>query len=196
MLILDRDCALIIVDVQRDFCPGGRLPVPEGDAVVPMLARYVEIFESLGLPVFYTRDWHPAGHCSFKERGGIWPVHCVAGTPGAEFHPRLPIARGAVIISKAAAPDREAYSGFDGTPLARELRARNARRLFVGGLATDYCVKATALDGLRERFQVWLLLDASRGVEVHPGDSAAAIEEMEAAGVKPAILADLRGHSV
>ncbi|MBI4585968.1 MAG: nicotinamidase [Planctomycetes bacterium] len=196
MLILDSSTALIIVDVQRDFCPGGSLPVPEGDAVVPVLASYVEIFQSRGLPIFYTRDWHPPDHCSFKEHGGIWPAHCVAGTPGAEFHPRLPIARGAIIISKAAAPDREAYSGFDGTPLARELRARDSHRLLVGGLATDYCVKATALDGLREGFHVWLLVDASRGVEVHPGDSARAIEEMEAGGVRPATLADLRGLSV
>lgn len=174
--------ALVVVDVQRDFCPGGSLAVPGGDRVVVPLSRYVELFSRRGLPIFFTRDWHPPEHCSFRERGGIWPVHCVAGTPGAEFHPGLPVPAGATVVSKAASPDREAYSGFQGTGLEEEMRARGVRRILVGGLATDYCVKATVLDGLRAGFRVVLLCDAARAVELKPGDGDRAIEEMEAAG--------------
>ncbi|HEV8662730.1 MAG TPA: nicotinamidase [Candidatus Methylomirabilis sp.] len=176
----ERD-ALILVDVQNDFCPGGALPVPEGDRVVPALnalLRRVKVF------TVATRDWHPVNHCSFKPQGGIWPVHCVAGTPGAAFHPALATERVAHVISKATGPEEEAYSGFQGTELADLLHKRGIRRVFVGGLATDYCVKATALDAAKHGFAVTILEDAIRGVEVQPGDCARALEEMKRAGIR------------
>jgi len=182
--------ALILVDVQVDFCPGGALPVPEGGAVVPACNRALAAAAWLTVA---TRDWHPADHCSFLPQGGIWPVHCVAGTPGAAFHPALDAGRIRWIVDKATAPDAEAYSGFQGTGLASRLHAAGIRRLFLGGLATDYCVKATALDGRENGFAVLLLEDAIRGVEVHPGDSAAALAAMRAAGVAVARSADLAG---
>ncbi len=174
--------ALVVVDVQRDFCPGGRLAVPGGDAVVEPLRRAIERFSRRGLPVVYTRDWHPADHCSFVERGGSWPTHCVADSDGAEFHPRLPVSPYAVVISKGTERDREGYSGFEGTELRDELRVRGISRIVVGGLAADYCVKATVLDALRAGFSVAVLTDATRAVDREPGDGARAMEEMRAAG--------------
>jgi nicotinamidase/pyrazinamidase len=181
--------ALIVVDVQNDFCPGGALAVPEGDRVVPILDR---IIRQGGALVLATRDWHPPDHCSFQAQGGIWPVHCVAGTPGAAFHPDLDLARiEHLITNKATTRDDEAYSGFQGTNLAGLLRGRGIQRLVVGGLATDYCVKATALDGRKEGFQVFLLTDAIRAVDVQPGDGDRALADMRAAGVLPITSADL-----
>lgn len=171
--------AVILVDVQNDFCPGGALPVPEGDRVIPPLNR---LLQRAGCLIVATRDWHPANHCSFKGQGGPWPVHCVAESWGAEFHPSLDRDRLQVIVSKATAPDQEAYSGFQGTLLAQLLRERGISRVLIGGLATDYCVKATALDARGAGFEVVVLEDAIRGVEVNPGDSAQAIEEMRRAG--------------
>jgi nicotinamidase/pyrazinamidase len=172
--------ALIVVDVQRDFCPGGALPVPEGDRVVPVINRLLD----WPWRAVATRDWHPADHCSFRSQGGIWPPHCVAGTPGAEFHPDLRADRFGDVISKATTATAEAYSGFQGTDLAARLRRAGIQRVFVTGLATDYCVKATALDARRAGLEVVLLSDAIRGVEVRPGDCAAAVTEMQAAGVR------------
>ena len=183
--------ALLIVDVQNDFLPGGRLAVPDGDAVIAPLNAWIERFEQQGLPVIATRDWHPADHCSFQPQGGPWPVHCVAGTPGAEFAPNLHLPGNAWIISKATRPDREAYSGFQGTGLATRLRESGVRRLFIGGLATDYCVLNTVKDALKEGFTVFLLKDAIRAVNVKPGDGERAIEEMIAAGAVPLTLGDL-----
>ncbi len=176
----ERD-ALILVDVQSDFCPGGALPVPEGDRVVPPLNALLQRVRAFTVA---TRDWHPPTHCSFKPQGGIWPIHCVAGTPGADFHPALHTARVAQVISKGTRPDEEAYSGFQGTELADLLRKKGVRRVFVAGLATDYCVKATALDAVKNGFEVTVLEDAIRGVEVHPGDCARALEEMKRAGIR------------
>lgn len=176
----ERD-ALILVDVQNDFCPGGALPVPEGDRVVPPLNALLQRVRAFTVA---TRDWHPPTHCSFKPQGGIWPIHCVAGTPGADFHPALHTARVAQVISKATRPDEEAYSGFQGTQLADLLRKKGVRRVFVAGLATDYCVKATALDAVKNGFEVTVLEDAIRGVEVQPGDCARALEEMKRAGIR------------
>jgi len=176
-----RTDALIVVDVQNDFCPGGALAVPDGDRVVPVLNA---LLRRAGLLAVATRDWHPPDHCSFVTQGGPWPVHCVAGTPGAEFHPYLDRGQIGHVVSKATARDAEAYSGFQGTDLAAFLRGRGVRRLFVGGLATDYCVKATALDGRTEGFEVFLLTDAIRAVVVKPGDGDRAIAEMQAAGVR------------
>jgi len=176
--------ALIAVDVQNDFLPGGSLAVPDGDAVVPALNRYLAAFAARALPVFATRDWHPRNHCSFKEQGGIWPPHCVATTRGAEFASGLALPQAAVVISKAVTPAADAYSGFRGTDLAARLRATGATRLFIGGLATDYCVLNTVRDALAEGFEVMLLADATRAVDVQAGDGARAQQEMEQLGAR------------
>jgi nicotinamidase/pyrazinamidase len=181
--------ALIIIDVQNDFCPGGALPVVQGDEVVPALNRYIEKFRLAGLPIFATRDWHPDKTRHFKAYGGLWPPHCIQGSKGAEFRADLALPKDAVIISAGTAPDEEGYSGFDGrddkgTRLADLLRAQGVERIFVGGLATDYCVKHTVLDGLKYGFKVVLLEDAVRGVNLDPDDSKRAIEEMSRAGAE------------
>jgi len=176
--------ALIVVDVQRDFCPGGSLPVKSGNRVVGPINELVSQFEKEGSPVFFTRDWHPADHCSFVSRGGPWPPHCVKGTLGAEFHPELYVPTDAVIISKATKKDREAYSGFQGTQLAEQLRRRGVKDVYVAGLATDYCVKNTVLDALREGFVASVVEDAVAGVNVKPTDSANAFRKMLSEGAR------------
>jgi nicotinamidase/pyrazinamidase len=177
--------ALILVDVQLDFLPGGSLAVPRGDEVVPALNRYIAVFRGLTFPVVATRDWHPPDHCSFKARGGLWPPHCVAGSDGARFAPLLDLPCEARIVSKAMAPDKDAYSGFEGTDLDEWLKHAGASRLFVGGLATDYCVLNTVRDALRLGYATFLLLDAVRAVDVAPGDGARAIDEMRRLGAIP-----------
>lgn len=176
--------ALLVVDVQNDFLPGGTLAVPEGDEVVPVLNRWIDRFRARGLPVFASRDWHPADHCSFGARGGPWPPHCVADTTGAEFPRDLALPPEAEVISKATGSDRDAYSAFSGTALARRLGDLGVQRLFVGGLATDYCVRASVLDALQAGFDVVLLEDAVRAVDANPGDGPRAVEEMRAAGAR------------
>ncbi len=181
--------ALLIVDVQNDFCPGGALPVADGDKVVPVLNRYIERFKTADLPIFATRDWHPEKTSHFKAYGGLWPPHCIQGTKGAEFRPDLKLPADAVIVSAGMGPDEDGYSGFQGrdargVSLADLLRQRGVERLFVGGLATDYCVKHTVLDGLKEGFQVVLLEDAIRGVDIKAGDSERAVAEMVRAGAE------------
>lgn len=183
--------ALIAVDVQNDFLPGGSLAVPGGDAVVPALNRYLAAFGARALPVFATRDWHPPKHCSFKAQGGTWPPHCVAATRGAEFAGGLALPAAAVIISKATTPEADAYSGFAGTDLAARLRAARVTRLFIGGLATDYCVLNTVRDALATDFDVLLLADAIRAVDVNPGDGARAQGEMRQLGARPIRYEDL-----
>ncbi|HLH69251.1 MAG TPA: nicotinamidase [Candidatus Dormibacteraeota bacterium] len=179
--------ALLIVDPQVDFCPGGALPAPAGDTIFPAVNR-----ASQRLPlVVASRDWHPPDHCSFRERGGPWPPHCVAGTPGAEFHPELDRSRVHEVFSKATEADQEAYSAFqgtasDGTDLGRWLRERGVRRLYVAGLATDYCVRASVLDALKAGFEVVVLTDAIRAVDAQPGDGDRALAEMRAAGAATA----------
>lgn len=189
---IGKRAALIIVDAQNDFCPGGALPVPDGDRVVPVLNRYIEIFFKAGAPIFATRDWHPQRHVSFKPQGGIWPPHCLQGTPGSEFHPDLKLPAEAVIVSKGSDPGEDAYSGFQGTELAERLKRQGIRRLFIGGLATDYCVKSTVLDALNAGFETVILADASKGVNVAPGDSAKAIAEMREVGAFEITLKDLK----
>ncbi|MFA6310687.1 MAG: isochorismatase family protein [Sterolibacterium sp.] len=180
--------ALLIVDVQRDFLPGGSLPVPAGDEVVAPLNDWVRRFTLARQPIYATRDWHPPDHCSFREQGGqggqggIWPSHCVAGTPGAEFAPTLVLPATVCLVSKATLPEADAYSGFAGTDLDAQLRYAAVRRLFVGGLATDYCVLNTVNDALRQGYEVVLLLDAMRAVNVHAGDGERALAAMLAAG--------------
>jgi len=182
-LTIDRSTALVVVDVQNDFCPGGALPVTDGDKVVPVLNEYIEKFRKAHAPIIFTRDWHPLDHSSFKEQGGPWPPHCVQDSEGARFHAELNVPPEGEIVSKADKKD-EAYSFFQGTDLATKLHLRGIRRLFVGGLATDYCVKETVLDGLKYGFEVFHLDDASRGVNVHPDDSERALEEMVTAGAR------------
>ncbi len=182
--------ALIIVDVQNDFCPGGAMPVPEGDQVIPVLNDYIKIFKKANAAVFATRDWHPSNHVSFKAQGGPWPPHCVQNTEGAKFHPNLKLPINAAIISKAMDPLRETYSGFDNTELADTLKNRGATRVFVGGLATDYCVKNTVLDARKLGFETVLLLDATRGINVKLDDVRNAIAEMAENGAEQATLGD------
>jgi nicotinamidase/pyrazinamidase len=186
------DDALIVVDVQVDFCPGGALPVSEGDRIVPGINRILPLFRR----VVYTRDWHPANHCSFSAKpefvDGSWPLHCVQDTPGATFHPDLVVPRDAWIVGKAMDPARESYSDFDGTNLARQLRDAGVTRVFVCGLATDYCVKATAIDARTADFETVLLEDLCRGVDVPSGTATAAIDAMQEAGVALCRSGDLR----
>ena len=174
--------ALIVVDVQQDFLPGGALAVPDGDQVVAPLNRCIRSAGRYRLPVFFTRDWHPPDHCSFRARGGPWPPHCVAGSPGAAFAEGLTVPSDAVIVSKATDPDADAYSGFQGTALAAMLRERGCDRVLIGGLATDYCVLATVRDARAGGFQVVLLTDAVRAVDVAPGDGERAVREMQRLG--------------
>jgi nicotinamidase/pyrazinamidase len=179
--------ALVIVDAQNDFCPGGALAVADGDEVVVPLNRYIDLFAKQQLPIFATRDWHPEKTSHFKDYGGPWPAHCVQQTKGAEFHPALHLGAHVVILSKGMAADEDSYSGFQaadssGTPLAELLRQRGIERIFVGGLATDYCVKHTVLDGLKQGYSVVLLCDSMRAVNLQPNDGAAAIAEMIDAG--------------
>ncbi len=183
--------ALVVVDVQSDFLPGGSLAVPAGDAVVPAINRYLAAFAARALPVFATRDWHPPDHCSFQAQGGIWPPHCVAASPGAAFAPGLALPAAAVVVSKAVTREADAYSGFGGTDLAARLRAGRSARLYIGGLATDYCVLNTVKDALLERFAVLLLEDAIRAVDVHAGDGARALAEMQRLGARAIRYEDL-----
>jgi nicotinamidase/pyrazinamidase len=171
--------ALIVVDVQNDFCPGGALAVPGGDAVVEPINRMARDAPF----VVATRDWHPADHGSFAERGGVWPVHCVAGSPGAQLHPGIDRDLVDAVVDKGQAIDREGYSGFEGTSLSQLLRARGVDAVDVAGLALDYCVKATALDARRAGFDVTVHRGATRPVEVTPGDAERAVDELRAAGV-------------
>ena len=181
--------ALVVVDAQNDFCPGGALGVREGDRVVPVLNGYIARFREAGAPVFLTRDWHPPKTKHFQAYGGVWPPHCVQGTPGAAFHPGLMVPPEAVLVSKGMDPEQDAYSAFQaedpqGKPFPVVLKERGVRRLFLGGLATDYCVKETTLDAARQGFEVVVLLDAVRAVDLAPGDGDRAIAAMREAGAR------------
>jgi nicotinamidase/pyrazinamidase len=185
--------AIIVVDVQNDFCPGGSLAVPEGDRVVPVLNRYLERAVRSGVVVYASRDWHPAQTAHFVSGGGLWPAHCVQGTAGAAFHPDLRLPEGARIVTKGTGPVDDGYSAFegrlpDGRALAEDLRARGVGTVYVGGLATDYCVLQTALGARRERLDTVWLSDASLPVEVHPGDGQRAADEMARVGVRTIAL--------
>jgi nicotinamidase/pyrazinamidase len=185
----DQGSVLIVTDIQNDFCPGGALAVPDGDQIIPFVNACIGLFHGRRLPVIASRDWHPAGHCSFTERGGPWPAHCVQGSWGAQFHPALVLPPGCTIISKATDPKREAYSSFEGTPMEERLKELGARTLFITGLATDYCVKNTVLDGLKRGFRAVVLKDAIRGIDATPRDSERALQAMQKAG---AVLANAR----
>jgi nicotinamidase/pyrazinamidase len=191
ILTIDRSTALVVVDIQIDFCPGGALAVADGDKVIPVLNEYIQKFRRAHAPIILTRDWHPPDHSSFKEQGGSWPPHCVQNSEGARFHAALNIPPEGEIVSKADKKD-EAYSFFKGTDLSTKLHERGITRLLVGGLATDYCVKETVVDGLKYGFQVFHLDDASRGVNVRPDDSERALADMVAAGAKRINLRNLQ----
>jgi len=173
---------LLVTDIQNEFRPGGALAVAGGDEVVPVLNRYIDAFVAQGLPVYATRDWHPEGHCSFHAQGGPWPVHCVAGTQGAAFAAMLTLPPDTTVISKATSQDQEAYSSFQGTDLDSRLRAAGIHRLFIGGLATDYCVLNTVRDARKLGYEVFVLADAIRAVDVQPGDGQRAEDEMASLG--------------
>jgi len=188
--------ALLIVDVQNDFCPGGALAVPEGNLVVAPLNRCAAHFARRGAPVYASRDWHPAVTAHFNTLGGPWPPHCVAGTAGAQFHPDLRLPPATVVVTKGDDPARDGYSAFDGrtgdgVTLLDELRRRQIDWLYVGGLATDYCVRQSVIDALAAGLCVSVLTDAVRAVEVHPGDGRRALEEMARAGATFTTIRDL-----
>jgi nicotinamidase/pyrazinamidase len=180
--------ALLVVDVQNDFCTGGALAVPGSERVVAMLNRYIADAVERGMPVYVSRDWHPPDTPHFKDYGGVWPVHCVQNTKGAEFHPDLVLPADAVIVTKGDRKDSHGYSAFEGrTPrgtLAEDLQRHGVRRLYVGGLATDYCVKHSVIDALAAGLDVVVLADAIAGVDVAPGDSARALDEMRSRGAR------------
>jgi nicotinamidase/pyrazinamidase len=191
---LGKHDALIIVDLQNDFLPGGALGVPDGHAVIPALNHCITKFKQACAHIFATRDWHPTNHCSFHARGGPWPPHCIADTGGAAFAATLMLPADALIISKASSSDADAYSGFDRTDLAAHLSARGCRRVFIAGLATDYCVRATALDALREGLQTVVLEDGVRAVNVKPTDGELALMELRDKGVRVARSCELRAQ--
>lgn len=173
--------ALMVIDVQNDFCPGGALAIDQGDRVVPVLNRWIEAAKRAGVPVYASRDWHPAIHPSFAAEGGPWPVHCLQDTPGAAFHPDLTLPRAAVTVTKGTRFDKDQYSAFDETGLAEALRTRGVARLWIGGLAEDVCVRATALDAAAAGFDVHVIAEATRAVT--PDGGEAARREMRDAGV-------------
>ncbi len=181
-LMLTRRDALIVVDMQKDFITGS-LAVKGAQKIIEPVNRYIELFSSAGCPLFFTRDWHPENHISFRENGGTWPKHCVQNTEGARFHEDLRIPKDNLfIISKGTDPGFDAYSGFQGTDLHQLLQERGIRRIFVCGIATDYCVKHTALGGINLGYQTFILLDAVKGVDLEPGDSERALEELYETG--------------
>jgi nicotinamidase/pyrazinamidase len=179
----DKKRALIVVDVQNDFCPSGALAVKHGDEVVEPLNKLIDQFLRRGEPVFKSRDWHPPKTKHFADYGGTWPVHCVQNTNGALFHPRLRDDARIPTVSKGQG-DENSYSAFDGTDLDLQLQRLGIEEVWVGGLATDYCVKNTVLDALKHGFRVRALKDAMRAVDIEPGDGDRAIEEMRQAGAE------------
>lgn len=195
MNFIEHRSAVIAVDVQNDFCPGGKLAVAQGNLVVEPLNKLFQAADQTGMLTIVTRDWHPKQAVHFAGFGGVWPEHCIMESEGAKFYPDLKIDPATFIVSKGV-DGKDAYSGFDGsitssadradlgTPLNDVLRARGIKRLFVGGLATDYCVKQTAIDGARFGYQVFLIEEAVRAVDINPGDGNRALEEMKNSGVK------------
>lgn len=191
----NRNPALLVVDVQYDFLPGGSLAVAAGDTIIPKVNRVIDLFRRRGLPILFTRDWHPRVTKHFKEFGGAWPPHCIQGTKGARFHRNLKIPKDAIILSKGLDPEQDSYSAFQATTdrgrdLESTLRELGVDEVFISGLATDYCVRASALNATRRGFRVRVLTDAIRGVDLKPGDSDAALREMRAHG---ATLSETRG---
>ena len=193
--------ALLIVDVQRDFCAKGALAVPDGDRVVAPLNLMSHAYTQAGRPIYVSRDWHPATSEHFAPYGGRWPVHCVADTLGARFHDDLVLPNSAIIITKGESPSADGYSAFDGrTPLGisfeHDLRQRRVTQLLVGGLATDYCVRQSVLDSVRAGFEVTVLTDAVAGVNLVAGDSDRALDEMRTAGATLTTVSEMASKNV
>jgi nicotinamidase/pyrazinamidase len=187
--------ALLVVDVQNDFCPGGALGIRDGDRIISVLNRYIEYFAAEGSPVIATRDWHPEITRHFQQFGGVWPVHCVQESPGARFHPDLKLPEGVLVLSKGMDPEEDSYSAFQamdsvGGLLADLLESLGVSRVYIGGLATDYCVKYSALDALKMGLDAYILNDAIAGVNLQPEDSNLAMEEMVRCGAKRTYLND------
>lgn len=172
--------ALILVDVQNDFCPGGKLAVVGGDEVVPVLNGWIRAAREAGAMIVASRDWHPADHSSFREQGGPWPSHCVQGTPGADFHPGLELPEDVLVVSKGDRQELDQYSDFEQTPLAGALRDKGVTRLFIGGLAQDVCVRATVLDAVRHGFETHVISNGSKPLNDVSGKQA--LEDMRLAG--------------
>jgi len=189
--------ALLVVDLQNDFCPEGALAVPEGDKIIPEINGYLGLFSRAGLPIFATRDWHPEKTRHFRDFGGIWPVHCVEGTKGAEFHPGLKLPTDAILLYKGMDPQEDSYSAFqakdaEGKGFLQILKALKIGEIYIGGLATDYCVKFTTRDAVKKGFKVNILIDAIKGVNLRKDDSENAIKGMLAIGAKKVTLKDLK----
>jgi nicotinamidase/pyrazinamidase len=186
---MENKAALLIVDVQNDFCPGGALQIQNGDRVVGPINRAITYFATAGWPILASRDWHPAVTTHFRTSGGVWPVHCVQGTDGAAFHPGLRLTEGTIVLSKGTNPELDGYSAFeamtsDGLMLSELLQGLGVRKLYISGLATDYCVLCTTLEALRNGLKVAVLTDAIAGVNIVPEESACAIEDMINAGAQ------------
>lgn len=189
--------ALLVVDAQNDFCPGGALAVPQGNKIIPNINKYIKIFSKNKLPIFVTRDWHPKKTAHFKKFGGVWPVHCIQNTEGAKFHPKLKLPKGAILLFKGMDPEKDSYSAFQaedirGMVLPTLLNILGTKEIYIGGLATDYCVKFSSLDALKNGFKVGLLMDAIKGVDLNPGDSQRAIKEMMKNGAKKIDLKSIK----
>jgi len=189
--------AFIIVDVQNDFCPGGALGVPAGHKILPAINKYIKIFSKADTPVFATRDWHPVKSRHFKDFGGVWPVHCIQNTKGAAFHPDLKLPEKAILLYKGMDPDKDCYSAFcaedaSGSSLFDWLKRLDVKELYIAGLATDYCVKFTAINAIKQSFKVKILVDAIQGVNLKPDDSEEAIKKIIKMGAKKIKLADLQ----
>jgi len=186
--------ALIMVDIQNDFLPGGALGVSEGDKIIPVVNKYIRLFNNQNLPIFFSRDWHPEETIHFKQEGGPWPPHCIQGTEGAEFHPDLLIPENAEILSKGMDPRYDGYSAFDAKNKAGKLfpdllKERDITTFYIGGIATDYCAKVTSLDAIQEGFEVHVLMDAIKGVK--PEDSRKAVEEITEKGAVPETFSEV-----
>lgn len=193
-------CALLVVDVQRDFCPGGALPAAEAERIFPALNRHLRDAQALGWPIYASRDWHPAVTTHFVEFGGPWPPHCVRDTPGADFAPAMQLPPDTIVVSKGGDPQKPGYSAFDGTTddgatLLDDLRRRRIDHVYVMGLTTEYCVKQTTLDALGAGLRVTVLADAIAGINQHPGDADRAEAEMRRAGAELAANLHFHPHS-
>ena len=189
--------ALLVVDVQNDFCPGGALGIHGGHKIIPILNKCIKFFEKENLPIIVTRDWHPKVTKHFEQFGGLWPEHCVEGSPGAQFHPDLELPKDALVMSKGMDPEKDSYSAFHATDssgmvLANLLKNLGVTEIYIGGLATDYCVKYSALDALKAGLEVFILTDAVAGVNLQPEDSNLALQEMVSRGAKKTISEELR----
>lgn len=189
--------ALVVVDVQKDFCPRGALGVKGGDKIIPALNRYIEYFRKKRLPVFFTRDWHPKKTRHFNTSGGPWPVHCVQDTRGAAFHPKLKVPKEAFLVYKGMDPEKDSYSAFHAEDKYRNsfgnlLKMLKVEELYIAGLATDYCVRFSARDAIKQGYRAVVLVDAIKGVDLKPDDSKKALAEMAEEGARMITVKDLR----